>query len=107
MSTSRPPRSPPAVVVFTPDPMPTASDPPPNVALETGGVLAAIKLLLEFIRDNQTSTAQKAQVTNFPTTQAVSAVEQLIAFNAAMLDVIEADIDPALLDCNLAPLAAD
>jgi DNA-binding GntR family transcriptional regulator len=39
--------------------------------------------------------------------QAVNAVEQLIAFNAAMLDVIEADIDPALLDCNLAPLAAD
>jgi DNA-binding GntR family transcriptional regulator len=40
-------------------------------------------------------------------TQAVSASEQLIAFNTVMLDVIEADIDPALLDCNLATLAAE
>ncbi|HET6606569.1 MAG TPA: GntR family transcriptional regulator [Rhodopila sp.] len=39
--------------------------------------------------------------------QASDASDQLVAFNTAMLDVIEADIDPALLDCSLAPLAAD
>ncbi|HVY14972.1 MAG TPA: GntR family transcriptional regulator [Rhodopila sp.] len=39
--------------------------------------------------------------------QAVTASDALIGFSGGMLDVIEAEIDPALLDCNLAPLAAD
>lgn len=38
---------------------------------------------------------------------AVAASAQLVAFNTTMLEVIEADIDPVLLDCNLTPLAAD
>jgi DNA-binding GntR family transcriptional regulator len=40
-------------------------------------------------------------------TEAVAASDQLIAFSDSMFDVIEADIDPALLDCNLALEAAD
>jgi len=38
---------------------------------------------------------------------AVAASDRLIAFSDSMLDAIENDIDPALLDCNLALQAAD
>jgi hypothetical protein len=38
---------------------------------------------------------------------AVAASAHLVAFNTTMPEVIEADIDPVLLDCNLTPLAAD
>lgn len=41
------------------------------------------------------------------TRTAATASDALIAFSGRMLDVIEAEIDPGLLDCNLAPLAAD
>jgi DNA-binding GntR family transcriptional regulator len=40
-------------------------------------------------------------------TEAVAASDRLIAFSDSMFDVIEAEIDPALLDCNLALEAAD
>ena len=38
---------------------------------------------------------------------AVAASDRLIAFSDSMFDVIETEIDPALLDCNLALEAAD
>ena len=38
---------------------------------------------------------------------AVAATDRLIAFSDSMFDVIEREIDPALLDCNLALQAAD
>jgi DNA-binding GntR family transcriptional regulator len=38
---------------------------------------------------------------------AVAASDRLIAFSDSMFDVIEAEIDPALLDCNFALEAAD
>jgi DNA-binding GntR family transcriptional regulator len=38
---------------------------------------------------------------------AVVASDELIAFSDSMFDVIEAEIDPALLDCNLPEAAAD
>jgi DNA-binding GntR family transcriptional regulator len=38
---------------------------------------------------------------------AVAASDRLIGFSDSMFDVIEAEIDPALLDCNLAVEAAD
>jgi DNA-binding GntR family transcriptional regulator len=38
---------------------------------------------------------------------AVAASDRLIAFSDSMFDVIETEIDPALLDCNLALQAAD
>jgi len=38
---------------------------------------------------------------------AVEASDRLIAFSDSMFDVIEADVDPALLDCTLAVAAAD
>jgi DNA-binding GntR family transcriptional regulator len=40
-------------------------------------------------------------------TEAVAASDRLIAFSDSMFDVIEAEIDPALLDCNLALDATD
>jgi DNA-binding GntR family transcriptional regulator len=40
-------------------------------------------------------------------TEAVAASDRLIAFSDSMFDVIEAEIDPELLDCNLALEAAD
>lgn len=39
--------------------------------------------------------------------QAVEASDHLLAFSDSMLDTIEAEIDPALLDCNLALEAAE
>jgi DNA-binding GntR family transcriptional regulator len=39
--------------------------------------------------------------------EAVAASDRLIAFSDSMFDVIEREIDPALLDCNLALQAAD
>jgi DNA-binding GntR family transcriptional regulator len=39
--------------------------------------------------------------------EAVAASDRLIAFSGDMFEVIEAEIDPALLDCNLALNAAD
>jgi DNA-binding GntR family transcriptional regulator len=39
--------------------------------------------------------------------RAVAASDRLIDFSDSMFDVIEAEIDPALLDCNLALQAAD
>jgi DNA-binding GntR family transcriptional regulator len=39
--------------------------------------------------------------------EAVAASDRLIAFSDSMFDVIEAEIDPALLDCNLALEAAE
>ncbi len=39
--------------------------------------------------------------------EAVAASDRLIAFGNSMFDVIEAEIDPGLLDCNLALEAAD
>jgi DNA-binding GntR family transcriptional regulator len=39
--------------------------------------------------------------------EAVAASDRLIAFSDSMFDVIETEIDPALLDCNLALEAAD
>jgi DNA-binding GntR family transcriptional regulator len=39
--------------------------------------------------------------------EAVAASDRLIAFSDGMFDVIESEIDPALLDCNLALEAAD
>lgn len=41
------------------------------------------------------------------TREAVAASDRLIAFSDSMFDVIESEIDPALLDCNLAQQAAD
>jgi DNA-binding FadR family transcriptional regulator len=38
---------------------------------------------------------------------AVAASDRLIAFSDSMFDVIEREIDPALLDCNLSRQAAD
>jgi DNA-binding GntR family transcriptional regulator len=38
---------------------------------------------------------------------AVAASDRLMAFSAGMLGVIEAEIDPGLLDCNLTLVAAD
>jgi DNA-binding GntR family transcriptional regulator len=38
---------------------------------------------------------------------AVTATDRLIAFSDSMFDIIEREIDPALLDCNLALQAAD
>jgi DNA-binding GntR family transcriptional regulator len=39
--------------------------------------------------------------------EAIAASDRLIAFSSNMFEVIEAEIDPALLDCNLALNAAD
>ena len=41
------------------------------------------------------------------TKAAVAASDQLVAFSDSMFDVIESEIDPARLDCNLALDAAD